>query len=63
MNTNQINNRKAALIQSIKHGIPLNESVAPGEFLVLVAHTDPVNFNRGFEIREQTKVDANEFYD
>ena len=64
MNTNQINNRKAALIQSIKHGIPLNESVAPGEFLALVAHTDPVNFNRGFEmLREQTKVDANEFYD
>lgn len=64
MNTNQINNRKAALIQSVKNGNPFNKSIAPGEFLAVVAHTDPVNFNRGFEmLREQTKVDDDDFYD
>ncbi len=64
MNTNQINSRKAALIQSVKNGNSFNKSIAPGEFLALVAHTDPVNFNRGFEmLREQTKVDDDDFYD
>lgn len=63
MNTNQINNRKAALIQSIKNGLPLDYSVAPGEFLALVAHTDPVNFSRGFDmLLQQTKADESEFF-
>lgn len=64
MNTNQINSRKATLIQSVKNGKPFRLTVAPGEFLALVAHTDPLNFNRGFEmLREQTKVDDDAFYD
>ena len=64
MNTNQINNRKAALIQSIKNGLPLDYSVAPGEFLALVAHTDPVNFSRGFDtIPDGVTIGKNAFKD
>ena len=46
MNTNHSFNRKAALQQSIAHGKSMTKSVAPAEFLSLVAYTDPLNFDR-----------------
>lgn len=50
MNTNHSFNRKAALQQSIAHGKSLTKSVAPAEFLSLVAYTDPLNFDRGVHL-------------
>ena len=50
MNTNNSFNRKAALQQSIAHGKSLTKSVAPAEFLSLVAYTDPLNFDRGVHL-------------
>ena len=50
MNTNNSFNRKAALQQSIAHGKSLTKSVAPAEFLSLIAYTDPLNFDRGVHL-------------
>lgn len=50
MNTNHSFNRKAALQQSIAHGKSMTKSVAPAEFLSLVAYTDPLNFDRGVHL-------------
>ena len=64
MNTNQINNRKAQLIESIKAGLALRNSVAPGELLALVSNADPINFERGVGILTmQTGVDSDEMLD
>ena len=64
MNTNQINNRKAQLIESIKAGLALRNSVAPGELLALVSNADPINFERGVGVLTmQTGVDSDEMLD
>ena len=63
MNAKQNYNRKAALIQSVKNGNSLDHSVAPGEFLALVTHTDPLNFERGLcMLLDQIKADEGEFF-
>lgn len=63
MNTNQKINRKAALEKSLSLGKPFNRAVAPGEFLALVAHTDPLNFERGLcMLQSQTKADEEQFF-
>ena len=64
MNTNQINNRKAQLIESIKAGLGLGNAVAPGELLALVSNADPLNFERGVGVLTmQTGVDSDEMLD
>ena len=63
MNSNQMQNRKAALTISLSSGKDLNHSIAPGEFLALVAHTDPLNFERGLcMLKDQIKADDGEFF-
>ena len=64
MNTNQINNRKAQIIESIKAGLGLRNAVAPGELLALVSNADPLNFERGVGVLTmQTGVDSDEMLD
>jgi len=64
MNTNQINNRKAQFIESIKAGLGLRNAVAPGELLALVSNADPINFERGVGVLTmQTGVDSDEMLD
>ena len=64
MNTNQINNRKAQIIESIKAGLRLRNAVAPGELLALVSNADPLNFERGVGVLTmQTGVDSDEMLD
>ena len=63
MNANQMQNRKAALTLSLSSGKDINHSIAPGEFLALVAHTDPLNFERGLcMLKDQIKADDGEFF-
>ena len=64
MNTNQINNRKAQIIESLKAGLGLRNAVAPGELLALVSNADPINFERGVGVLTmQTGVDSDEMLD
>ena len=64
MNTNQINNRKAQIIESIKAGLRLRNAVAPGELLAFVSNADPLNFERGVGVLTmQTGVDSDEMLD
>ena len=64
MNTNQINNRKAQIIECLKAGLGLRNAVAPGELLALVSNADPINFERGVGVLTmQTGVDSDEMLD
>lgn len=51
MNTNQINNRKAAFTQAMEaHDKDIHHAIAPAELMAIIHHCDPLNYNRGLGI-------------
>ncbi len=64
MNTNTINYRKHQITEALKSGTPLRDAVAPGEFLALVAHLDPLSYGRGSNVLGgQLNVDEDEQFE
>ena len=63
MNTKQMINRKAALVQSLANDTDIRHAVAPAEFLRLAALTDPLDFDRGVSaLLDHTRADEGEFF-
>ena len=51
MNTNQINNRKAAFVQAMENDeYDIHHAVAPAELMAILHHCDPLKYNYGVDI-------------